>query len=252
MKKFNELSKNQKIIFFISIAVLIVGITLAIVLPLTIGRPSVPNTDYDLVKTTKMNNFTYLNQRAEHNQVVLIGDSITEIYNHHDLFAQYTKDSGKLVYNRGISGDTSDKMLARLYDNALNINPSHIVMLIGTNDIGKGIDNDTIYSNISKSIDLTREKCPNAKIILQSVYPVNYSMSTQSRSMVGSRKNSTIDSLNIRLRELSAEKNITWVDLKSTLSDANGNFKEEYTYDGLHPNAVGFNAVTEVLIPLLS
>lgn len=252
MKKFNELSKNQKIIFFTSIALVVIGITLAIVLPLTLNRSSLPNTDYDLVKTTRMNNYTYLNQRAEHNQVVLIGDSITEIYNHHDLFARYTKESGKQVYNRGISGDTSDKMLARLYDNALNINPSHIVILIGTNDIAKGINNDIIYDNISQSIDLIKEKCPSAKIILQSVYPVNYSMSMQSRSMVGSRKNSTIDSLNARLRELSAEKNIAWVDLKPTLIDANGNFKEEYTYDGLHPNAVGFNAVTEVLIPLLS
>lgn len=252
MIKFKELDKKKKIIIIIASIVLVIGITLAIVLPLTLNNKTYSSTEYDLVKTTKMNNFTYLNQRAKHNQVVLIGDSITEIYNHHDLFAEYTATSGKLVYNRGISGDTSDRMLARLYDNALNINPSHIVMLIGTNDIAKGIENDTIVENISKSIDLVKEKCPNTKIILQSVYPVNYSMSDASRSMVGGRKNSTINNLNIHLRELCVEKNVVWVDLTATLSDGQGNFKEEYTYDGLHPNAVGFDAVTKVLLPLLS
>lgn len=230
----------------ISVVLLIIAIVLAIVLPLTL-KPVI-STEYDLVKKTKMNNFTYLNQTAEHGQVVMIGDSITEIYNSSDLFVQYTKQTGKFVYNRGISGDTSDRMLERLYNNALNINPSHLVMLIGTNDIGKAIELSVIEQNIARAIALTKEKCPNTKIILQAVYPINYSIMP---TMVGRRKNSVISDLNSKLLKLAEREKIQWLDLTSHLSDDKGKFLSDYTYDGLHPNAVGYKAVTDKILPLL-
>lgn len=254
MKAFNTYSKKTRIAFCVITAFLVIAITLSIALPLAIkNTSSAHNTDYDLVKTTKMNNFTFLNKSAEHNQIVLIGDSITEIYNSTDLFSNFMLSNNKIVYNRGISGDTSDKMLERLESNALNITPTHLVILIGTNDIGKGIDNSVIETNISAAIKLTKEKSPNTKIILQSVYPVNKNMSAASRSMVGSRQNSVINELNKKLAAVAAANDfVQWLDLTEALSDKNGNLIEAYTYDGLHPNAVGFAEVTKHLLPLLS
>ncbi len=77
-------------------------------------------TDYDIVKKTKMENFELLNKSAKENQVVFIGDSIIELFPTYELFA----DKDKIVYNRGISGDTSDRMLERMDKNCLNINPN--------------------------------------------------------------------------------------------------------------------------------
>lgn len=247
-KRFN---KKQKIVVGSSvIALLIVGIVLAVVLPLTLGKSNVPNTEYDLVKTTKKNNYTLLNQTAEHGQIVLIGDSITEIYGVGDHFTKFTRDTGKWIYNRGISGDTSDRMLERLKDNALNLSPAVLVILIGTNDIARNIAPDVIAANIEEGIKQTQQLSPRTKIVLQAVYPVHYNMSAASRSMVGGRSNDTIRQLNELLEAIAQAQGVTFLDLTRQLSDANGNLNANYCYDGLHLNAAGFEVVTQNLIPL--
>ena len=85
---------------------------------------------------------------ARHGQTVLFGDSITEIFNSYKLFYAFSQTTGQAVYNRGISGDTSDRLLERLECNALNINPKNLVILIGTNDIGIGVPTEYTLKNI--------------------------------------------------------------------------------------------------------
>ena len=79
---------------------------------------------------------------------MLFGDSITEIFNSYKLFYAFSQTTGQAVYNRGISGDTSDRLLERLECNALNINPKNLVILIGTNDIGIGVPTEYTLKNI--------------------------------------------------------------------------------------------------------
>ena len=85
---------------------------------------------------------------ARHGQTVLFGDSITEIFNSYKLFYAFSQTTGQAVYNRGISGDTSDRLLERLECNALNISPKNLVILIGTNDIGIGVPTEYTLKNI--------------------------------------------------------------------------------------------------------
>ncbi len=67
-------------------------------------------TAYDHVKQAKKENFTFLNEKyAQQGQTVLFGDSITEIFNSYELFYAFSQATGQAVYNRGISGDTSDR-----------------------------------------------------------------------------------------------------------------------------------------------
>lgn len=72
-------------------------------------------TKYDLAKTVKKENFLFLNENfCKNGQTVLLGDSITELFNSYELFFDFSQKSGQAVYNRGISGDTSDRLLERL------------------------------------------------------------------------------------------------------------------------------------------
>lgn len=201
------------------------------------------STEYDVVKRTKMDNFTFLNQSALHNQVVFIGDSIIELYPTYELFG----GQDKVVYNRGISGDTSDRMLERLHDNCLNINPEVVYMLVGTNDIARGIEHSVILDNIGKSIDKCKEKGV-AKVIVSGLYPVNKSINS---GMVGARTNKEIGELNAKLSALCQQKGAIFVSFTDALADKNGNFNESFTYDGLHPNAKGYDAITKVIQPLI-
>lgn len=211
-----------------------------------------PTQTYDLAKTTKQENYLFLNENyAKHGQTVLFGDSITEIFNSYELFYDFSQKSGQAVYNRGISGDTSDRLLWRLQSNALNIEPRNLVILIGTNDIGLGVSTEEIVRNIGEILRITAEACPNTNVVLQSVYPVNKYMSFAAAQMVGKRKNKVIRALNEQLRALAVDSGVFYLDLTEKLSDKKGRLAKEFCYDGLHLNVHGFAAAAKAIIPCL-
>lgn len=220
------------------------GIVVAIVMSclLLTGCYGNNSTEYDIVKQTKMENFELLNKSAKHNQVVFIGDSIIELYPTYELFA----NNSLIFYNRGISGDTSDKMLERLDKNCLNINPMTVMILIGTNDIQKEIDHSVILKNIEESI-LKCKQNGVREIIISGLYPVNKPINS---GMVGRRTNKEIVTLNAKIQKLTNDKAVTYFDAYSILKDSEGNFTKEYTYDGLHPNAKGYEVITNAIMTL--
>jgi len=95
---------------------------------------------------------------------VLFGDSITEIFNSYELFYAFSQTSKQAVYNREISGDTSDRLLERLECNALNISPKNLVILIGTNDIGVGLPTEYTLKNIQEILQKTQKLCLNTAV----------------------------------------------------------------------------------------
>lgn len=202
---------------------------------------------YNAEKKNKMINYEHLNMHyCKMGQTVLVGDSITEILNHTELYAEYVKTSNKYVYNRGISGDTSNRLLERFEKNVLNLKPSNIVLLIGTNDFNSGLTINETVSNIDKMLSLISEKCSGANVILQAVYPINEKMR---KTDIG--KNKKIKILNEKLKVLAKKHGALYLDLTDVLSDENGNLKERYTYDGLHPTVFGYEVVVKNVIPLL-
>lgn len=204
-------------------------------------------TVYSAEKCNKRDNFTFLNENyCEKGQTVLAGDSITEMFNHTELFAQYEKERTLRVYNRGISGDTSNRLYERFADNVLSIEPKNIVLLIGTNDINVGADDDCIVGNIRKILELTEKSLPDVNIIVLGVYPVNTSVGRQ-----GLRKNSRIKCLNEKIKALCVEQGVRFLNINAQLADENGNLSAELTYDGLHINARGFEKAANSIIPLL-
>ncbi len=226
--------------FVLGISVLVVVMIATILL---VGCGGNQSTEYDIVKKTKMENFELLNESALHNQIVFIGDSIIELFPTYELFAE----NDKIVYNRGISGDTSDRMLERFEKNALNINPDVVYILVGTNDIVKKIEHNVIIDNISKTIAKCK-KSGVSKIIVSGLYPVNKSINS---NMVGSRTNKEIKELNEKIKNVVSQYNAIFSDLTSVLADEDGNFNKEFTYDGLHPNAKGYIEIAKVIMPLI-
>lgn len=211
-----------------------------------------PTQSYDLIKCTKQENYLFLNENyARHNQTVLFGDSITEICNSYELFYDFSQKSGQAVYNRGISGDTSDRLLWRLQTNALNIEPRNLVILIGTNDLGLGVPGEKIVTNVREILHITKAQCPNTNIVLQGVYPVNKHMSLTAAKMVGKRKNKNILALNEQLRALATDSGVFYLDLTDKLSDKKGRLAKEFCYDGLHLNVHGFTIAAKEIIPFL-
>lgn len=171
---------------------------------------------------------------------LFLGDSITDFY---DL-DKYYEDLP--VVNSGINGNRTTDILNDMKNRVYRYNPSKVFLLIGTNDIIDGKENDEIINNIKKIIELIKKNRPYAEIYLESIYPVNKTDNDKiSLSMVSSRDNDQITEINKKLKQYCDDKKITYIDLYSKLVDDEGNLKLDYTKEGLHLSDDGYKVVTE-------
>lgn len=188
--------------------------------------------------------FFELNENAEPGGIVFLGDSITDFFRINEFF------HGKYVINRGIGGDTTDNILKRMPESVYDLSPSKVFILIGTNDLGNGKSKDYIIGNISKIISGIRKNCPDAKIYLESIYPVSSARIKKIKKLiVGKRSNDKIMSINKGLEKLADEHGIKYIDVYSHLVGSDGNIRPEYTVEGLHLTVKGYSAAAAVLRP---
>ncbi len=78
--------------------------------------------------------------------VVFLGDSITDGAEWSEIFGN------KKMLNRGISGDVTAGVLYRL-DEVVRHNPKKVFILIGTNDLARGVESEQVISNIYRIAD---------------------------------------------------------------------------------------------------
>ncbi|NLX76204.1 MAG: lysophospholipase [Clostridiaceae bacterium] len=198
----------------------------------------------NLYKKQVDNAFIELNKCAKPGGIVFVGDSITDFFRLNEFF------HGAYVINRGISGDTTDGVLNRLSQSVFELSPSKVFLLIGTNDIGDNKSEDYIIGNISEIIGRIQEQCPEARIYLQSVYPVSKAKDRKiKRFIVGRRNNEKICRVNEGLKRIAQEKGVVYIDVYSRLIDETGNLKSEYTVEGLHLTVEGYRVCADVLRP---
>lgn len=107
--------------------------------------------------------------RAEKDQkaLVFLGDSITQGWGD-DFGGAFP---GVKTANRGISGDTTRGMLIRLRDDVLALNPSGVVLLMGTNDLEENAEPETIAGNVKLIIAEIKKHNPKTPIVLCQTFP---------------------------------------------------------------------------------
>lgn len=163
--------------------------------------------------------------------IVFLGNSITYGGEWSELFGRPN------ILNRGISGDTSEGVLDRL-DAIVGGKPAKIFLMIGTNDLARGISVDEVVGNISKIIDRTAAESPSTMLYIQSVLPVSAHF-----GLFGGHtsKGNEIREVNSRLQALAAEKGVVYIDLHTPLTDPEtGDMNLKYTNDGLHLKGEGY------------
>lgn len=203
-------------------------------------------------RVRKADHYAQLAEITPKNATVFFGDSITELCVSEDIYAEYTANTGVPVVNRGISAECTDEMLKRIETNIVPLSPKNLVMLMGTNDLSYGRDEEEIISNIRQMLKIMKEKCPKTNVVLQGIYPTDPERdSLYQRFQLRGRENTRICAFNQKLAALAAEEGAVFLDVTPLLADENGNLKKEYTYDGLHPNIQGYMAVRDEIIKTL-
>jgi lysophospholipase L1-like esterase len=142
--------------------------------------------------------------------------------------------------NQGISGETSNGLLKRLeiFDRT---QPEVIFVMIGINDLIRGMSNKVILDNQRQIISYLRKAHPRAQIVVQSILPHGGEEATwKGREKLLAVANSRIRELNQQLQSISTKRGVKYLNLYPLFTNKQGNLRREFTTDGLHLSPEGY------------
>ena len=187
---------------------------------------------------TENRDFFWTKRAQKQGAVVFVGDSL--VGNWKDMERSFP---GLSVANRGIGGDVSRGVLFRFQEDVLDLHPSTIVVLIGTNDLSARGTPDTVVSNLSAVIAMAHKQNPAMPIVICTVPPRD--------SPKAPIQSATLDQLNGKIRALASDK-VRILDLFTLFATADG--KPDPLYfksDLLHLGAPGYTKFQEAVRKLL-
>ncbi|KKO90031.1 GDSL family lipase [Sphingobacterium sp. Ag1] len=158
--------------------------------------------------------------------IVFLGNSITERAEWQELLA----DLRYPVLNRGIGGDNSFGILARI-DEVLRGRPRAIFLMDGINDQFRKLPQEVSVNNYKRIIKRIKKISPKTLIYLQSALPINEELTKEPYTK---DRNVLVPILNEKLRQLAADENIPFVDLCPLFQDNEGKLNAVYSADGIH------------------
>ena len=173
--------------------------------------------------------------------IIFIGDSIVEYYPFQELLG-----TAKTIVNRGIRGYQTGLLLDNLDTHLYGDAVDQIVLLIGTNDIGKDIPMNDALDNLEGVIQSLNRDYPLSQIKLVSILPVNEG--EKYKQTVYIRTNEKIRKWNQAYEALaSAYMQVDFLPIYDSLTDSEGQLKSAYTTDGLHLSVAGYQALSDTL-----
>lgn len=182
---------------------------------------------------------TFKSEAIVKNKIIFLGDSIIEFGD----WAKLLNDS--TVINRGIVGDNTFGVLARLND-VINRQPSKLFIHIGINDISQNTPDKKIVENILEIVKKVKKESPATLIYVSSILPTNDSVKTEYPDAYN--KNERVVKINRQLKRNGKTIGFEYVDLYKKFHDADGKLVAKYAdSDGLHLNSAGYQIWIDIL-----
>ncbi len=209
-----------------------------IILFLSIMTQTISAQDWANLNRYKIENAALTTPSENENRVVFMGNSITEAWSTFD--PNFFRDHHYI--NRGISGQTTPQMLLRFRADVINLKPDVVVILAGTNDLAENtgpIDDESIMNNIISMVQLA--KVNDIKVVLCSVLPA-YDFPWKP----GLHPDKKIPILNDLIKKYADENAIEYSDYFSAMVGDKNNLNGDYTHDGVHPNAKGYQIMAPI------
>ncbi|GAA6620450.1 hypothetical protein NUACC26_062660 [Scytonema sp. NUACC26] len=142
--------------------------------------------------------------------------------------------------NQGISGEKTTGLLNRL-DLFNSTNPETIFVMIGINDLIRGVSDETILDNQQQIVRYLRKNHPTAQIVVQSILPHEVERVTwEGKEKLLAIPNSRIRQLNQQLEDIAKTEGVKYLDLYPLFANSQGNLRPELSTDGLHLSQQGY------------
>ena len=181
--------------------------------------------------------------QAARSRVVFLGDSITDGWRLNEYF------SGERDFvNRGISGQITGQMLGRMMADIIDLRPAVVLVLAGTNDIGRGIALEAVEDNLTMIAELAEAN--KITPLFASLLPVSDYHKDQNPNYLQTvrRPPETIRALNTWIQEFCRQHKYVYVDYYSKLVDSSGFLQADLSDDGLHPNSKGYRIMAPIAL----
>ena len=197
----------------------------------------------------KLERFRILNQNVKKGEILFTGSSLMEQFPVNELLM--TNGMDQVVYNRGIGGFTTTDMLQHMEEMIFGTEPSRIFINIGTNDIGSpDYQLEALLERYEEIIVRIQERLPEAEINMMAYYPVNETDKIPEgewgKTAFVTRTNENINIANAAVENLAAKKGCV-INVNEGLADERGKLKKEYTIEGIHMYANGYQVVLQNL-----
>ena len=198
----------------------------------------------------KLERYRILNQNVKKGEILFTGSSLMEQFPVNELLM--TNGMDQVVYNRGIGGFTTTDMLQHMEEMVFGTEPSRIFINIGTNDIGSPeYQLETLLERYEEIIVRIQERLPEAEINMMAYYPVNETDKIPEgewgKTPFVTRTNENINIANAAIENLAAKKGCRFINVNEGLADERGKLKKEYTIEGIHMYANGYQVVLQNL-----
>ncbi len=175
-------------------------------------------------------------------EIIFLGNSITDGGEWCELL------DNRRVKNRGISGDVTAGVLYRLSE-VTESQPAKVFVLIGINDLARGISADTIVANIQEIATRIVAQSPKTEVYIQSILPVNPVFKKFSGHC---SKTNEIIRINQQMKGWCESSQVQFVDLFIHFRNQEDNLMNiAYSNDGLHLTGSGYVLWADIIRPLL-
>lgn len=194
-----------------------------------------------------------VNEDGFFKDTVFTGDSLTVDMVNFDEFADADIVGGIGVsayravtdHKVAINGKKSDT--AYMPDKVASYKPKKIYMMFGCNDLtwGDQMTEKKFIGYYTELIDILKQKCPGAKIYIQSIMPITAEMEYKKNTPFGNKK---VDQFNAALKQLAAEKDAKYLDVASIVRGKDGKLPAGVSDDGIHLKAKQYKLWVKYLI----
>ena len=171
--------------------------------------------------------------------IIFLGNSINDGSEWAELFNDVR------IKNRGISGDITTGILHRLKE-VTSRKPAKVFLMIGINDLGRGVSPDSVVKNILLINDYILQESPSTKVYIESILPVNASFGKFAGQVT---KGVQVLRSNELLKAAASKNRYEYIDLHSKFVDAQGLLDAKYTNDGLHLTGAGYQHWRHLIYP---
>jgi len=182
--------------------------------------------------------------------IVCFGDSLTAGFQSPTPENPMGRETpyGHYFQVRGICGELTGEMAMRFRRDVLQQQPSHVVLLGGTNDLGWNAQPAEVMRNLVKMYELARaSQVMPIPVTVPSIRVDLAGGGSDSEAWMGQHLSRRAE-LNGLIQEYAHSKGLPWIDLfMATVEPTTGQLAAQYSNDGLHLTTAGYRLLAQLL-----